>query len=204
MEISPTMMAWLLIYCFFFGMAVGVFYDVNRILRVFIGVRYSKRKLKYLSALRLPLIKRTVKLGRTGRKGVLSGAIVFLGDVCTLVLGTLGIIILNYSYNSGELRAFTVIGTLVGFFVYYNTLGRLVMMLSEPFAICIKYVILSFFIIIGYPFFKFGKNIFKIVKKIVFLCIFTLEKRREKLYNVKEEVYLLELSKNGFLKSEEN
>ena len=149
MEISPIMMAYLLLYCFLLGMAVGVFYDLNRIIRFFLGVRYSRRDFERLYSLRLPLIKKPIRVKQRKRLGILCAAVVFIGDLLTLLLGTLGIIILNYSYNYGELRAFTVIGAIVGFAVYYNSLGRLVMLFSEPLSICIKYGFLSFFIIVG-------------------------------------------------------
>ena len=199
MEISPIMMAWLLLYSFLFGMAVGIFYDANRIIRAFLGISYSQKGLAARLDLKLPIVKRAVSLKKRSQYGVGLKAIIFFGDVFTLLVGALGIIILSYSYNNGDLRIFTVIGAILGFFVYYNTIGRLVIFVLEPLALCIKYLILSIFIIIGYPFFKFSKNIAKYIKKFVFLYSFTLEKRKEKLYNVKEEVYLLEMAKKGFL-----
>ena len=203
MEISPIMMAWLLLYSVVFGIAVGAFYDANRIVRVFIGIRYSKKGFEGLYRMRLPIVNKPVSLKCSGRFKVIKGVVIFLGDLITLLFGTIGIIILNYSYNSGSFRMFTLIGTVVGFLVYYNTLGRLVMLFSEGLAICIKYAITSLFVIIGYPLLKIGEIIVIFIKKIAFLYSFTLEKRREKLYNVKEEVYLLKMSKNGFLKNKD-
>lgn len=203
MEISPIIMARLLLYCFLWGICVGVFYDVNRVIRVFLGIRYFSRSLPRLSALRLPMIKKGIRVRAPKRIGAFAYTVIFFGDLICVLLATLGILVLGYSYNYGEPRAFCVIGTAVGFLVYINTLGRLSRRLLEPIAIYIKYVILSFFIIIGIPFCKIGKIILKNLRKTVFLCTFTLEKRREKVYNVKEEVYLLKLAKNGFLKNKD-
>lgn len=198
------MMAYLLLYSFFFGMAVGVFYDANRVIRVFCGVRYSKRIARRMSRMRLPFCKKEVGIKEKTGVGWGGRCVIFLGDVLTFLFGALGIIILNYSYNYGSFRVFTAIGAIVGFVLYLNTLGRLALLVLEPFALCVKYAILSLFVIFGYPFFKIGKFIAKTYNKIVFLYRFTLEKHREKLYNVREEVYLFEMSENGFLKSDEN
>ena len=108
-------------------------------------------------------------------------------------------IVLNYSYNSGEFRGFTVIGTLVGFLAYRFSVGRVTLLLLESSAMLIKYLILSFFAVFLRPFYVIGKNVIKKANKLIFLCTFTLEKRKEKLYNIREEVCLLKMSKNGFL-----
>lgn len=197
MEISPIRMALLLFYSFCFGMGVGVFYDANRMIRVFLGERYSRSKLGGIAALKLPVCHRPVCL--EGKKRALRATVIFIGDFLCVLVAALGIIILNYSYNSGEFRMFTLFGVIVGFLLYYHTLGRLVMLVSEPLAILIKYLIFSFFIIFGFPFLKIGQIIVKNIKKVVFLYTITLEKRYKKLYNVKEEVYLLEMAKKGFL-----
>ncbi len=205
MEISPVLMAWLLLYSFFFGTVVGVFYDINRVIRVFLGIRYSKRAYKRMSQLHLPIVNKPVTLKERERVGVALKAVIFIGDTLSVLFGAVGIIVLNYSYNSGSFRFFGLVGAVLGFLAYYYTVGRLVMGILEPLVLGIKYLFLSFFIVFGYPFLKFSKFIAKTVKKIVFLYSFTLEKRREKLYNVREEVYLFEMAKNGFLnKGEQN
>ena len=200
MEISPLMMAMLLFYAVLFGIFMGVFYDANRILRVFFGVRYDGVGTQKIADLNLPFIKKPLgnKSGKqTGR--ALRYTIVFLGDFFCFVAAGIGIIILNYSYNSGEFRYFTVLGVILGFLLYYFSVGKLTIFLLEPAAMLIKYAVLSFFIIFWRPPYIIGKNIIKKLSKTIFLCTFTLEKQKERVYNIREEVYLLEMSKNGFL-----
>ncbi len=202
MEISPIRMALLLFYSFVFGMGVGVFYDANRIIRVFLGERYSRVGVEGIASWKLPICHKPIYL--EGKKKTVRKAVIFIGDFLCVLVAALGIIVLNYSYNSGEFRMFTFFGTAVGFLLYYHTVGRLVMLISEPLAILIKYLVFSFFIIFGYPFLKIGQIIVKNIKKVVFLYSFTLEKRSKKLYNVREEVYLFEMSKKGFLNIGDN
>ena len=204
MEISPLKLALLLFYSFLLGMGMGVFYDANRIIRVFFGVRYSKISFEGLYSLKLPFVKRPISLkSNRGVRKFAQNAVIFAGDMLSLLIATVGIIVLNYSYNSGRFRFFTVIGTLVGFLLYYFTFGKLVMLISEPIAILTKYAFLSIFVIFGYPLMSFARFVAKNFKKCVFLCSFTLENRYKKLYNIYEKDYLLEMSKNGFLQIED-
>ena len=74
------------------------------------------------------------------------------------------------------------------------------MLVCEPLAFLIKYTICAFFVILGYPIKLFLHFLLKFVRKICFLFRLTLEKRRKKVYNIKELDYLLEMAKNGFVK----
>lgn len=200
MEISPLMMAILLFYSFMFGIFMGVFYDANRIIRVFFGISYGGIGVEKIAQWRLPFFKKKVRLKneRQGKRAVKTAA-VFLGDVLCFLCAGIGVVILNYSYNSGEFRLFTVVGVIVGFLLYYFTIGKITILILEPVAAIVKYAFLSFFAVFLCPLYIIGKNMLKLLSKTVFLYTFTLEKRKERVYNIKEEVYLLKMSKNGFL-----
>ena len=58
MEISPFLLAKLLLYSFFLGILIGVFYDVNRIIRIFLGERYSEGHFERLYSIKLPFLKK--------------------------------------------------------------------------------------------------------------------------------------------------
>ena len=148
MEISPLMMAALLFYAFLFGIFMGVFYDANRILRVFFGEHYHAVGTEKIAKLNLPLIKKPLgqKSGKQAGKA-LRYAVVFLGDFFCFVVAGIGVIILNYSYNSGEFRYFTALGAILGFLLYYFSVGKLTIFFLEPAAMLVKYAILSFFIL---------------------------------------------------------
>ena len=200
MEISPLMMAALLFYAFLFGIFMGVFYDANRIVRVFFGERYHGVGTEKIAQWKLPFIKRQVGQKRGKQAGgALRYTVIFLGDFLCFIAAGIGIIILDYSYNSGEFRYFTALGVLLGFLLYYFSVGKLTIFILEPAAMLVKYAFLSFLVVFSYPFYIMGKNIVKKFIKTAFLYTFTLEKQKEKVYNITEEVYLLEMSKNGFL-----
>ena len=202
MEISPLRLAFLLFCSFLLGIGVGIFYDVNRIIRVFWGCRYSVDHFDKLYSLRIPFTERTIPKKSNHRfRETVQKTIVFIGDIGSVLTATIGVLVLNYSYNSGRFRFFTVIGLLVGFLLYYFTLGRLVMLISEPLVVLAKYVFLSALVIFGYPFKFFWGFAGKKLNKLVFLYSFTLENREKKMYNIEEKEFLLRLAKNGFLNS---
>ncbi len=197
MEISPIMMTMLLFYSFLFGIFMGAFYDTTRVVRVFFGARYGGIGAEKISSWRLPLSGKKVPFSSKGR--AVSWVVIFLGDVLCFLLCGIGVVVLNYSYNYGEFRAFTVMGAMIGFLLYRCSLGRLTIMFLEPIAMMLNFVFFAIFDFFVYPFYIIGKKVIEFLQKRLFLCTFTLEKKKERVYNIREEVYLLEMSKNGFL-----
>lgn len=190
MEISQTLLALLLFKSFVFGGICGVFYDLNRIVRVLFGVKYSKKAYDKLYAVKLPIVRKKVSMGE--KSGALQAIVINVGDFLCVIFAAVGIIILNYAYNSGRFRFFTVIGMGVGFIIYRYTVGKLVIAVAEPIAFIFKYFLLSIILIFSCPFVKAGSHIGKFVKKIIYLYSFTLEKKKKELYNIDEKVFATE------------
>ena len=200
MEISPILLARLLLYSFFWGLVTGALYDVFRILRVLCGAMSVTMPVGRSISLRIPTTRRYMtSAGKSERKGFFKNTLVFLTDLFTVLFAGVGLISLNYGYNDGKFRFFTIIGVLIGFLLYYFTLGKLTVGVLAPIAFFIKYAFFALFAILCLPFRFFAKIVIKNVRKIYFLCENALEKRRKKEYNIYEKVSLLELSKNGFL-----
>ncbi len=190
MEISQALLLLLLFYSFALGIATAIFYDANRIIRVLCGVKYSKKAYDRLYAIKLPITKRTVKMGES--RGFIKSAVINIGDFLSVLLAAGGLIVLNYSYNNGRFRFFTVIGLCVGFFFYRITVGKIVMAIAEPIAFICKYCFLSIFIFLSRPITKIVSFVSKNIKKVIYLCSLTIEKKRKKLYNINEKVCPLE------------
>ena len=107
MEISQTTLVILLVYSVVLGGATGIFYDICRIFRVAVGVRYTDRSYPRLQGLKLPILKRG--LFHTPRRWVQT-VVVAAGDLFTLLFAAIGMIILSYAYNSGRFRFFILTG----------------------------------------------------------------------------------------------
>ena len=181
MEISPIRLSMLLFCAFIFGMIIGFGYDVVRGIRTLCGEDPRTVLTKRIREIKLPILKRPI---RQCDHKIAVYIVMFLGDVLCIMLLSIGTVILNYGYNQGEFRAFTIIGAVGGFFLYRWTIGRLVMSILEPAVALIKFLIFSLFIIFGYPGYKIFAYIIKNVGKMNFLYNFTLEKKNKKVYNV--------------------
>ena len=200
MAISPILLLWLLVCSFFFGTAVGVLNDVFRLSRVLLGVRYSKRRWEGLYRMPLPFLKRPLRSSAdspTARK--LLPVLIFFQDVLLFVFAAVGTVVLNYYFNHGRFRIFTVLAVLVGFLIYYFTVGRLVMLLSEPLAFFVRACVRLTVFLAFRPFAIFFDFFRKNVKKIKENIKKTIANRRKKVYNIGKRKEMMRQATQGFL-----
>ena len=180
MEISPWLLARMLFSSFVFGLACGALYDVFRVLRILCGVRYSKKDHCRLYSLKLPFLKRPVRLFKSDKKAkALQAVVIFIGDFATVVFAGIGIVLLNYSYNNGSFRFLTVLGAFLGFLFYQFSFGKLFLKIAEPITFMIKYIFLSFLVILYYPLTKFALFVGKNIKKIFFCVVLPLKMKKK-------------------------
>ncbi len=198
MAISPLLLSLLLLNAFVFGIFLGILNDGSRIVRVFCGVRYSAKSFRSLYARELPIVHRPLgrrEQGRLGR-GTLS-VLIFFQDLLLFTVGGVGTVLLQYEYNSGRFRFFVLPAILVGFLLYYFTVGKCLMVVSEAVAFVIKAALL----IVGYcfsrPFVKIFRIFVKKLKKSAIFFRFLIAKRTKKLYNIHKKKEWLRLAEQG-------
>ena len=153
MEISPYMLLLLLIYSFLFGVSAGVLNDINRIIKTFCGVQYSKKRFDALYDRAFPLIGRLTRLRgeKKGRKIFIS-ILMFFQDILLFVYLGCGIVVLNYYFNRGEFRFYTVFAAGVGFVLYYFTVGKLVVPVFEVIVFFLRVAVKTLTFILIHPF----------------------------------------------------
>ena len=130
MEISPFLLTLLLSWSFAFGLILGVVNDMNRIIRVFCGIKYSKRLFGKLYELNLPVVHRplTRRENKFHKKAL--AVLIFFQDIIFFIVAGVGIILLNYEFNEGRFRFFTVLAVIIGFLLLIVS-SRLVMSNTE-------------------------------------------------------------------------
>ena len=202
MEISPIRLFYLLIASFAFGIGMGAVYDIHRILRVFFGVQYSKKRPSKLLQRPLPIIRRPLGEIRQRRwsRAILS-ILIFLQDVIFFCIAGGGIVILNYAYNDGQFRFYTVIALFLGFFLYYITVGKLVISLSEWIVFFLRAMFTILVFILKAPFVKLFSLLLREMKKIRSNLQKALANRRKKVYNIGKEKACLNAADRGFLRN---
>ena len=193
MEISPLLLLWLTVDCFLLGVATGILHDSHRLIRVLFGASYQKGAEGDGWQLQI-----------SGRPIVrfFKNLIVFLQDVFLFLFASVGLILLNYEMNDGQLRIFSVVSLCFGFLFYYVTLGRLLLRINRWVADCIKRIFGYIFSIVSKPirtfvdfFGKNAKNIFKKITKAI-------AKKRKKVYNINRQKSIGLRMTKGFLTDE--
>ena len=199
MEISPYLLTLLLIHSFLFGAFLGILNDVSRIVRVFCGVSYSQKSFRSLYARELPLIHRPLVRKENGKiKERALAVLIFFQDLFLFAIAGVGTVLLQYQYNSGRLRFFCLPVMVVGFLLYYFTVGKCVMLISEGIVFVIRATVLILGSILLHPFVKifhfFVKKLKKIARKIQFL----IAKITKMLYNKHKKKEYMRMAERGF------
>lgn len=167
MEISPMLQARLLLYSVIFGAAIGVVYDIcNELIRPF------------------------------ERKKILGAILRFIADFLLLALAGVGLVILCYYFNKGEIRLFSVIGILTGFFGWRFTLSRLfkkVLHLILTTAFSVIWLVLT-------PVVKTFELSVNFIQKIIYFIYKVLAKSIVLMYNIIVKRGVLKRADKGFLK----
>ena len=200
MEISPIRLLYLLLSSFFLGVGVGAVYDVHRIVRIFFGVQYSKKRPSELLLRPLPMVGRPLgEIRQRKWKNCFLSVLIFLQDVFFFCLAGVGIVILNYAYNDGQFRFYTVVALLLGFLSYYFTIGKLVIYLSEWIVFFLRAAFSILFFLLLQPVIKLFTLVSFIMKKIISNLQKSIAKKRKKVYNINKEKDCLCAAKQGFL-----
>lgn len=199
MEISPLRLAELLFFSFVLGIALGIVNDANRLIRAFCGQRYSKRKFDKLYSFFNIDREAATRRHSMPRKKIAVNVLIFFQDIVFLTVAAFGIIILNYDLNDGKFRIFSVLAAACGFAVYFFTVGKLIVALSEPIVIILKISLTWIFKTIIAPFKFIFELALKLAKKILSLIKKELEKRGNMRYNKIRKREIAALADNGFL-----
>ena len=102
MTISQSLYGVVTFYSVIIGVVLGVIYDVFRIQRI------------------------TME-----RDNIIENIIIFAEDIIFAVISAVIIVLLMYHLNHGRIRWFAPVGAGIGFVIYYNTVGRIVIICSE-------------------------------------------------------------------------
>lgn len=195
MEISMLSLAKMTLYALFLGVGFGLLYDVIRISRVMIGVRYVGigSLPEKLYEKKWPLLGVLPK--REGAvKRTFTDIFVFFGDVlyCTII-GVCFCIFIYYA-NNGIFRIQSLAASIFGFFCYYQTVGKVLITFAEYICFFTKVFVKILIFAIAFPF-KMLYNIFvKVSKKLFANKIRALREKIIKKNTEKQERKLRQLS----------
>lgn len=126
------------------GITLGALYDVIRISRAIFGIVYKNRFTEKLKLLKLPLIENPINYAKKSGK-IKESVVLFLTDVIYFLIVTFVMIIFVYHVGDGVVRWYIFAGVMSGIMLYYFTLGKIVISISEYITffirVFLKYVI---------------------------------------------------------------
>lgn len=141
-DLSQGVLLALLVKSFLAGVALGVFYDLIRAFKMFFGVRYAR-----------PIAKRSVAVS------ALAYIVTFLTDILFWVIVGVTSILLMYGVGGGVFRGLTYSGLVAGALLYYFSIGRLVLKVSEKVVDIIKKAVRRVTRILAKPFVLVGRGL---------------------------------------------
>ena len=193
MEISPLTLLLLLINSFLLGGFIGVINDINKMLRIFLCGEENFDRYKKIAKF-FKLKKNVILFNKT-----FLNVVTFVQDIFTLTLATVGLMLLNYYYNDGYFRLFSFFAMVVGFVIYYFTLGKLAAVVLEFFSFFLRCIIITIVRTIIYPIVLIVKCIKKLMVKSFIKYKKYIEKNKNLRYNKKRREMVVKLSKCGFI-----
>ena len=179
-------------YSVLVGVLFGIIYDFFRITRIIITGRTGHTKLTLLfdkALVRIPNVKTSNKnstIKRLIRKFYF--VFVFFEDILFFLITALIMTVFLYQVNYGQLRLYLYAGAVIGFLVYYNTIGRLCTFVSGVALSLIKLMCAAFIGYVFIPLFKFTLNTISVpVSKIKYRYVLMLNtKKTRKLFAMSE------------------
>ena len=185
MEISQTLLGMTFVIAALAGLAVGAVYDVLRITRVLLVHLTGNGTVS----------RRTVK------------ALCFIEDVLFAVAASLVLILLVYYTGDGQLRALAPFGMGCGFFVWYVTLGKLIMRLSDTIAAAIakamRLAVRFTLLIASLPFRLLGHAFMCVVGYRLMAWATKIAAGRRTRYTEREAERLHQAARSGFQNTQE-
>ncbi len=200
MEIEPIKIFWMILASLVFGLSAGAVNDMSRAVRTLFGVSYGESRSKKLEELKLPIIKRSLGAVSCGKiKKRCLPSMMFFQDVFLFAYAGVGVAVLDYYFNSGRPRIYTPIAVVIGFLLYYFTIGKI-----SPFVFCVltfvfRAVLAVFFEAFCRPLRYFVKYFGNFVKKIYTNINKTIAKKQKKVYNSNKEKKVMEEAASGYL-----
>ena len=191
MEVSLIQQLTVTLYSVLAGGVFGLLYDVLRISRIFLGINYVNKFTEKIKDIKLPLIENPMIRTTKKRKEKFKKIAVGIGDILYFLIITPIAVVFTYHVNNGSIRWYLVFGMAAGFALYYFTLGKIIISVSEYIVFFIKTVFSYLSYLILRPIkrgalFLLGKikKLFVFIKSKIPKIQFKIKKRAKEKKNV--------------------
>jgi len=163
MEVSLSQQLSSILISFATGIILGVIYDVVRIVKCLLGIKYSKSQSElWFKSLNLNK--------RDSHSNIKEHVVIWITDIIFFIISGVVIAISVYYSNNGVARWYMLASVVIGFVIYYFTIGKIVIRISNVASQLIKTVVGGFLYLLTYPFYPLVamiKNSIYKVKNII-------------------------------------
>jgi len=199
MEISQRLLGMLFVWATVLGFSLGGVYDLIRITRILCGVHYVKR----FSGGENPSSEAQApsKASPIWRRRIFHAQrnlLIFVGDILFGVVCGIALVLLLYYANDGQFRFLAVFGMVCGFFVYYHTLGRLVMLFSEAIVLAVRRLVRWTLRLVLLPLRAFVRLLYRAIGQRIVLLVKRIRYKRDVRYTDQEIESRVRLASQGF------
>ena len=149
MEVSMVSQLMVAVLSSLVGIFLGALYDIIRIWRAFLGIVYVNKVTGRLQNIKLPFIRNPIA---NKKHMVAENVVMFFTDIVYFLVATLVLVLFVYRVNQGIIRWYIFVGALLGLLIYYVTLGKLVISVSEYIVFFIKVAFSYVTFLISSPF----------------------------------------------------
>lgn len=141
-----------MLYSVVIGILLGIIYDFVKMSRILLGISEYSETAKKLSAISLPLIKKKRTAQKPKGSSKYGIVLIFIGDIIySLICAGVYSLFLFHAIR-GLVRWYFIIASAAGFFLYYFTLSKFIIVIIEILFFSVKTLFLYAAFIILLPF----------------------------------------------------
>lgn len=206
MYVSMSQLSLMLLYSIFLGIFLGVSYEIIRLFRITAGIKYKSSEDKRYDYSSLAIVGKYFKNRKQKNKKASKGRVyIAIGDILFWLFSAICVSIFIYYYNDGIFRSFVIFGCIVGFLLYYFTVGKVILFISQEIVFYVKIILIYIGFFIFYPIFYLFRKIFCVFRIIIRKIILIIKKLYAiiclYIYSLEVEKTILASSKYGFLQN---
>lgn len=199
MEYSPQALAGLIVQAVILGLTLGFFYSVLCVVRILFTAGSTSEAERKLSEICFPLIGKASVARKTRRCGhFFVWILTFFQDILFCLSASVGILLLAFVGNQGRIRWFLLVGSLIGFLLFFKTLGKLIAYFSEWISAGLHVVFRYVWFLLFFPL----RALFDVLRKLICNLTEKMERKRRSKRDVAfrkaEMSRLLSAASEGF------
>lgn len=181
MEISMSALSLNCLYSAVLGVFLGALYDAVRLIRIVFGVSSYSDKRREFSI----YSKGVFNIFSRKRGKVFTSVFLAVTDLLFFFLSAVAFILFLYVFNFGIFRWFFLLFAVIGFLIYYNSVGKLFVSVSTVISSYVMLALNVTLFAVLFPFKILFHALRSLIKPLIAKIIAAIDKSKNKRYTLK-------------------